>query len=383
VRESFSSERGVTTGEPYRITFLASTLGTGGAERMIREFALRLDRRKYQVSVVCLNERGQIGKEISSHGIPVMNGIMRSRFDPLSLIRLRRTLRTLATDLLFCLEHRDAVALGTLASLKLVGRVFVAVHSTRLWGGQKSLGLTTRWSLRFVERVLAVGENQASYLAREEGVARDKIAVIPNGIDLSEIERMPSPTEVRSLIGLDPSKLVVGIVAALRPEKNHELFLEAASVVAKEIKDVHFVIVGGGQRKPQLESLAVKLGIRDSVHFTGQREDGRVLVRAFDVAVLCSHPVVETLPIFLMEAMALGKPVVSTRVGDVPSLVEDGATGLLVPPGSCEALSVAMIRLLGDKELRAEMGRRGHEKVAREFTLERSVQLLESLVEGH
>jgi glycosyltransferase involved in cell wall biosynthesis len=347
---------------------------------MIREFALRLDRRKYEPSVVCLNACGEIGKEISAHGIPVVNGIMRSRFDPLSLLRLRRTLKKSETDLLFCLEHRNAVVLGTLASLGLVERMFVAVHSTRLWGGRKSLGLATHWSLRFVERVLAVGENQANYLAHEEGIPRNKIAVIPNGIDLSEFERMPSPMEVRSLLGLEPNWPVVGIVAALRPEKNHELFLEAASLVLKEIHDAHFVIVGGGERMALLENLAVNLGIRDSVHFTGLRNDGRLLIQAFDVAVLCSHPVVETLPIFLMEAMALGKPVISTRVGDVSSLVEDGATGLLVRPGLREELSAAMIRLLRDKELRVEMGRRGHEKVAKEFPLDRSVQMLERLM---
>jgi len=383
VKDSFSSEIRTPAGEPYRVTFLASTLGTGGAERMIREFALKLNRRRYEPSVVCLNARGEVGREISSHGIPVMNGIMRSRFDPLNLLRLRRAFRELATDLVFCLEHRDAVFLGTLASIGLAKRILVSVHSTRLWGGRKSLGLTTRWSLRFVERVLAVGENQASYLVQEEGVAGNKIAVIPNGIELSEFEKLPSPAQVRDLLGIEPESLVVGIVAALRPEKNHELLLEAASVVTKEIKNVHFVIVGGGARQSLLEGLASSLGIKDNVHFTGQRNDGRLLVQAFDVAVLSSHPVVETLPIFLMEAMALGKPVISTRVGDVPSLVDDGVTGFLVPAGSREELSGAMIRLLRDAELRAEMGKKGREKVAKEFSLDRSVRMLERLIEGN
>jgi len=348
---------------------------------MIREFALRLDRSKYVTSVVCLNARGEVGREISSCGVPVFDAIIRSRFDPLSVLRLRRVLRNLSTHLLFCLEHRDAVALGTIASLGLVKRVFVSVHSTGLWGGGKSLGIATRWSLRFVERVLAVGDNQASYLAREEGVAPKKIAVVPNGIELSEFLNAPSPAEVRRLLYLKPDSLVVGIVGALRPEKNHELFLEAAAAVAKQISDVVFVIVGGGTRAPMLEKLAAELELSERVYFTGHRNDARLLIQSFDVAVLCSHPVVETLPIFLMEAMALGKPVISTRVGDVPSLVVDGTTGLLVTPGSREELSGAMLRLLRDGELRAEMGRKGLERVSREYTLDRSVQVLEGLIE--
>jgi len=350
---------------------------------MIREFSLRLDRMKYETSVVCLNWRGEVGKEISSRGIPVIDGIVRSRLDPLSVFRLRSVLRSLSTDLLFCLEHRDAVVLGTLASLGLIRRVFVSVHSTGLWGGGKSLGAATRWSLRFVERVLAVGDNQASYLAREEGVPAGKIAVVPNGIELSEFLNVPPPADVRRLLGIQPDSLVVGIVAALRPEKNHELFLEAAAAVAKEIGNVIFVIVGGGKRAPMLEKLAAELGLNEKVRFTGHRNDGRLLIQAFDVAVLCSHPVVETLPIFVMEAMAFGKPVISTRVGDVPSLVVDGATGLLVTPGSTEELSGAMIKLLRDGELRREMGRKGFEKVSREYTLDRSVKALESLIESN
>jgi glycosyltransferase involved in cell wall biosynthesis len=192
---------------------------------------------------------------------------------------------------------------------------------------------------------------------------------------------MPSPAEVRRVLEIPSDSSVIGIVAALRPEKNHELFLEVASLVLREIPDVHFVIVGGGKRMALLENLATSLGIRDRVHFTGRRSDGRVLIQAFDVAVLCSHPVVETLPIFLMEAMALGKPVISTRVGDVSSLVEDGATGLLVPPGSREELRTAIIRLLRDRELCVEMGRKGREKVAKEFSLDRSVQVLERLID--
>jgi glycosyltransferase involved in cell wall biosynthesis len=348
---------------------------------MVREFALRLDRAGFEPSIVCLDSYGQVGKEIASHGVAAVNGIMRSRFDPLGPWRLRRALREIGTDLLLCLDHRNAIILGAISSLGTQRRVFVAVHSTRQWGGRRSLGSTTSWFLRFVDRVLAVGENQADYLSKEEGVTPDKIAIVPNGIELSQFDGMPSGEEARASLGLPERCRVVGIVAVLRPEKNHELFLEAAAAVAKQVEDVQFAIVGGGARREGLEKLAAELGISERTLFTGERSDGRELIQAFDVAVLCSHPVVETLPLFLMEAMASSKPIVATRVGDVPSLVENGKNGLLVSPGSREELSGAVVRLLKDESLRNEMGRNGREKVAREFSLDRSVRMFQDLIE--
>jgi glycosyltransferase involved in cell wall biosynthesis len=232
-----------------------------------------------------------------------------------------------------------------------------------------------------VDRVLAVGENQADYLSKEEGLTSRKIAIVPNGIELSEFDAMPSAAEVRASLGLPERCPVVGIVAVLRPEKNHELFLEAAASVAEQVQDARFVIVGGGVRREQLQRLASGLGLSERTLFTGERTDGRQLIQAFDVAVLCSHPVVETLPLFLMEAMASGKPIVATRVGDVPSLVENEKNGLLVSPGSREELSGAIVTLLKDESLRTRMGRHGREKVTREFSLDRSVRTLEQLIE--
>jgi glycosyltransferase involved in cell wall biosynthesis len=235
--------------------------------------------------------------------------------------------------------------------------------------------------MRFVDRVIAVGRNQARYLVEEEGVRPERIAIVPNGIDAAEFAPDADGGQLRASLGLASDSRVAGIVAALRPEKNHELFLEAASRVVRSVSGARFLVVGGGRRQEALERLASELGIADAVSFLGERSDGRSLIRAFDVAVLCSHPVVETLPVSVMEAMAWAKPVVSTRVGDVDSLVEDGVTGILVPPGSVDQLAGAMARLLNDPVRAREMGRRGRDKVVSEFSLERSVRALEDLIE--
>ena len=367
---------------PYRVTFVASTLAVGGTETMVREYALRMDRRRFAPSVVCLRSPGRIGEELVALGVPVVSGVASSRLDVSGLGRLRAALKRQRAQAVVCLDHRNAMTLGVVASLGVARKRFVTVHSTRLWSGRKILGGSVACSMRFVDRVIAVGRNQARYLVEEEGVRPDRIAVVPNGINAAEFEAGKDCVELRASLGLAPDSPVVGIVAALRPEKNHELFLEAASRVARAVPGARFLVVGGGRRQQELERLASGLGIADAVRFLGERSDGRSLIRVFDVAVLCSHPVVETLPVFVMEAMAWGKPVVSTRVGDVDSLVQDGVTGILVSPGSVDELSGAIVRLLTDPEAARDMGRRGREKVVNEFSLGRSVRALEDLIEG-
>ncbi len=376
------SEDGRPGAAPFSVTFVASTLAVGGTETMVREYALRMDRKKFAPSVVCLRSPGRIGEELAARGVPVLSRVVSSRLDLYGLSRLRVALKRLRSDAVVCLDHRNAMTLGVVASLGVARKRFVTVHSTRLWSGRKILGGSVACSMRFVDRVIAVGRNQARYLAEEESVPPDRIAVVPNGINISDFDVGPDPVELCASLGLEPGSPVVGIVAALRPEKNHELFLEAASRVVKEFRDARFLVVGGGKRRGELERLAAGLGVERAVRFLGERSDARSLIRAFDVAVLCSHPVVETLPVFVMEAMACGKPVVSTRVGDVDSLVEDGVTGILVSPGSADELSGAIVRLLQDPGAARDMGRRGRAKVANEFSLHNSVRTLEDLIEG-
>ena len=134
------------------------------------------------------------------------------------------------------------------------------------------------------------------------------------------------------------------------------------------------MIVGEGEEAGKLQRLQRKLALEDTVRFMGAREDIPEMLAASDVSVLCSHPVVETFPLAVLEAMACGIPVVVTAVGSIPEMVTHGSEGLVVPPGNADALTAALLDLSRDAGRRAEMGRRAHERVASSFSEARMVE---------
>jgi glycosyltransferase involved in cell wall biosynthesis len=174
------------------------------------------------------------------------------------------------------------------------------------------------------------------------------------------------------------------MVAALRPEKAHEVFLEAAKLLAASRDNLRFLVVGDGERRNELESMRSDLGLDRSVQFLGVRRDVAQLLQLADVLALPSHPAVETLPLSVLEAMAAGVPVVATRVGSVPELITDGHTGLLIDPGDPPALAGAIAEVLDDPARSRSMADRAREVVAGRYSVETMVEgyaaLFESLV---
>jgi glycosyltransferase involved in cell wall biosynthesis len=202
---------------------------------------------------------------------------------------------------------------------------------------------------RGADAFLAISEGVRRVLLAG-GVAPDRVRVVPSGIDLAKFDGLRERDAVRAELGLDARTLAVGNVAALAPHKAQNDLLRAAAMVRAQRRDVRFFIVGEGALRASLEALARELGIAEHVVFTGFRADALDLLRAFDVFVMSSY--LEGLGTSIMDAQALGVPVVATRTGGIPELVEDGATGLLAPPRDPASLAAAVLRFLADERLR-------------------------------
>lgn len=181
-----------------------------------------------------------------------------------------------------------------------------------------------------------------------------KFVTIYSGIDIEKFRRVFDAGRKRKEFGIKPDELVVGTVARLAPGKGHKIFLQAASRVVQDVSNVKFMIVGDGPLREELVGISKELRIYEKCVFTDFRRDVEQIVSIFDVSVLASF--YEGMGRVLLEAQALGRPVVATKVGGIPDIVNDGVTGILVPAGDDGALAGAVIKLLKNEALRKRMG---------------------------
>jgi glycosyltransferase involved in cell wall biosynthesis len=240
-------------------------------------------------------------------------------------------------------------------------------------------GTLQRWSESVLRPTttayFGVAFAQIRYLTEQLGHPRSKVRIIQNGVASEEFRFAPIPersSEVARSLGIDQDDLVVGIVAVLRPEKDHETFLRAARLVASRVPKARFLLVGDGPLHAQVIRLADQLGISDKVIVTGMREDIPEILPLLDVFTLTSTT--ECFPMSILEAMAAGKPTVCTAVGGIPEIIDHGSTGYLVPPSDPVSLADRIVELLDDPERMREMGKAGRARVEAEFSLARSVR---------
>lgn len=202
---------------------------------------------------------------------------------------------------------------------------------------------------RGADAYLAISSRVRDVLV-EAGVPPACIRLVPSGIDLGRLDRRGDAAALRRELGIPPGTPVIGNVAALAPHKAQWDLLRATRLVRERLGDVRVLVVGEGAMRPRLETLARELGVDDVVRFTGFRDDVVEVMALFDCFVMSS--VLEGLGTAIMDAQAMGLPVVATDTGGIPDVVEDGVTGLLVPPGAPDALAAALVRMLTDEALR-------------------------------
>ncbi len=413
---------------PLRVMFVTTSMPVGGMETLLVELIRRLDRQRFAPELCCLKYLDVLGEELARE-IPVHTGILRSKYDLRVLYRLPLLMRRRRIDAVVTVgTGGDKMFWGRLAAFAAgVPVICSALHSTGLPDRVERLN---RLLSPITDAFIGVAHAHGRYLAEHEGCPAEKVRVIPNGVDVARFRpqagektgygqsgelrtgataglpgsahaseaslsgRQPGataglpgsarpsdtlgPAELRASLGLPEGCPVVGIVAALRPEKNHELFLEVARRVYEQRNDVRFLIVGNGRRRGELESLAARLLPPEVVRFLGSRPDVPELLSLFDVFLLTSH--MEANPVSILEAMACGKPVVAPRVGSIPESIDDGRTGLLFNPGDARAATDLVLGLLANRARRVEIGAAARQWVVRYGSVESMVAGYENLI---
>ena len=215
----------------------------------------------------------------------------------------------------------------------------------------------------------------------ESGVEPGRIRLVPSGIDLDKFGAMRNSNYLFDEFEIERGSPIIGNVAALAPHKSQVDFIRAAKSIADEIDNARFFIVGEGSLRPRLEALIAELDLADRVILTGFRSDVLEILSIFDCFVLSSY--LEGLCTSIMDAQALGIPVVATNTGGVPDLVDDGRTGLLVEPRNPEAIASAVLRMLGDGDLRrscVEAARRKSQAYDYRYMVERTVDAYDAML---
>lgn len=360
---------------PIPILHLITELNTGGAQKALSRLLARLNRQRFAPVVACLyNGDKAVAQEIRRLGIPVTDLGVTAKWRWDALWRLYRLLR----------RQRPTILHTWMFHANIPGRVLGRLAKVPIIiSSERTMGMESCWRYwlnritdPLTDRVVCVSQQVADFVVQEVGIPQRKTVVIPNGIDLRDFEHLLSQQQARTALGLSLGQMLIGTVARLNPVKRLDVLFQAVALSP----DVYVVIVGNGPERAQLEAMSEQPGLAGRVRFAGQQDDVRPWLAALDVFVLSSDW--EGMSNALLEAMAIGLPVIATAVGGTPEVVMDGITGLLVPPRDPAALAEAIATLLHDPDLRRKMGQAGQERVEQHFSIKETVRQTEALYEA-
>lgn len=352
---------------------LVHGLPVGGTEVLVDRLTRSLADR-YQFEIVCLDEVGELGQQLIADGFTLHELGRRPGFDWACVRRLARRLQASNVSVVHAHQYTP----------------FAYVAATRLFGKRPQVLFTEhgrfypdltsakrRWFNRVItsrrDRLVAVGDAVRQALIQNEGLPGERIEIIYNGVrtspvNLTAVER----SALRRELGAGDDEFIVIQVARLDSIKDHCTALNAISLATGQQPAVRLALVGDGPEKAHIEQLIAKLGLQQRVRMLGQRRDVPELLAAADAFLLSSLS--EGIPVTIIEAMAAGLPVASTKVGGVPEVIDDEVTGLLAPPGDAPKLAAAIVRLASDVALRTKLAANGKVRAESRFSETEMVQ---------
>ena len=361
-----------------RILFVTTTSDFGGAELLLKEIVLRLDRTRFAPSVLSLTPLGRVGREIEAAGVPSRSLGLSEGAKLTELPGASRAIASMIREQRIQLVHAQLYRANVLSCLasRLVRprpRVVFSQHSLYAMTGKKAEWMARR-TAPLADRIVAVSPEVEAYVKVAMGARADRIAMIPNGVDGQRF-RPGRDEALRLALGFTDAEFVVGCVGRLSPEKGVDRLLEAVAALAPTLPNLRVMVVGDGPMRAALEAQVAAASLERSVSFLGARRDVADLYRAMDLFALPSRR--EASPLALLEAMASERPIVATRVGGVEGVA--GETAVVVSPDSSEALADAILRLATDSPGRERLAASARERFEAEFSIERTVSRHESL----
>lgn len=374
---------------PYRILHVIDHLGTGGAQEVVCQLIKYSHQQLFRPEVLSLLGVGYYCDVLSSWGVPVHSlfpddletfnyygGAHAHTFSRLFLFLNQNRYDLVHSHLLWAIMHATPMA--------ALCRVPVRLNHEQVYDVVRHRSRENRYlrllSNRLTHHIIAGSNSIRDDLCNVEKVPSEKISLIYNGVDLEQLDPTMSKQERakwRRIWGVSKDALVVGGIGRLHPQKNFRLFLEVAAEVSARFPQAVFVIAGDGQDRALLEDLSRKLGIHEKVRFLGFVKELRELYLVMDVLLFPS--LFEGTPLTIFGALAVGLPVVASRVDGIAETLKDGKDALLVPPQDKELFVQAVCQMLEDRQMAKRLALTGQETVRQLYSAEAMVNKVESL----
>jgi glycosyltransferase involved in cell wall biosynthesis len=358
----------------YTVAFME----VGGSQTHLLQVLKLIDRDRFEPMLCCLTGEGALLDAARDTGVPVFDGGMRSGFQPhqtfLAACRLASLARRERVDVVHNYLLRANIV-GTIAAR--LARVPVVLTSKRGCHERRGVELAgAKLSNWLADRVTANAEAVRDFVHGNEGCPKDKMVVIPSGVDTDRFQPLPSG-DYKTRLGLSPDRPVVGVVTRMRVRKGVEEFLRAMDLVRQRFPGAQAAVAGEVTLDDELQRLVDGSGLGNDLHLLGRRSDMPEVLSAFDMFVLSSHD--EGMSNAVLEAMSMELPVVATDVGGTGEVVRHGESGLLVPAKDPLPLAAAMIEILSDPIRGRAMGRLGRQIVIDGFSARSMVRQMETL----
>lgn len=349
--------------------------GWGGVERWLMDISLGLRDRGHQLLMVGRAHSLWV-KRSREHGFEAWEQPLRADFHLKQARDISRLIQERSVDAVLTKLHRGIRVSGFAA--KLAGSPPV-IAFMGLVEARRGLRYRMTYEL-FLDGVVTLSDRMADQIAERGALDRESVAVIPYGVRPGEYVAPEGTRErLRAELGLGPDAPVALALGRLNMQKRFDLLLQAFAEVRREVPEARLLIAGSGKLEPNLRAKHARLELGDSVQFLGFRRDVSDLLAATDLLVLSSDD--EGLPHVIIEAMAAGRAVVSTRVGSVDALVVDEVTGRLIPRRDPAALRDALVEVMSSRDRIERMGEAGRRRVHDEFPMQRCIEQTEAYLQ--
>jgi len=354
---------------PLRVAHVVLSLYVGGLERNVVNQVREGHALGQSVSVICLERRGVLANRVEGMGGRVLCLNKRSGIQVSLIGKMRSILQELRPDIIHTHQITTLFYSGLPAKSLRNTRVVHTEHGLPLVASRAKTRWLGRWSGLYCDLFFCLTEEMADELREYRIVPDRKIRTIRNGIETENYREPGDPEALRRRLGIPSEAPVIGTVGRLAEIKQYDLLIRSFTRLKRHCPDAHLLLVGDGPERPTLNRLVEDLGFAGCVHFAGYQVNVNEYLHAMTCFALTSRS--EGTPQAVLEASIAGLPVVATRVGGLPELIEDGRTGVLFTPGDEDALTRALLEMIQNKELARRLGEAASQRVQSMYGISR------------